>query len=148
MLITNTNMKIRSIFFLLIILLSSVGCVPSQLETGLPNQNPTPFTMQPDLEVIQDLALAVNDFGFSLLWNLREEEGNLILAPFSLYQSLTMVYAGARNETADQMHQVLGFDLNQTRLHTTMRNLNTHVSIFIQGKKQTGRNESVNIWDS
>jgi serpin B len=38
---------------------------------------------------------------------LREGEGNLFLSPISISTALGMTYAGARGETAAQMHAVL-----------------------------------------
>jgi serpin B len=51
-----------------------------------------------------------NKFAFKLYHELKNnEDKNIIYSPFSISTALAMVYAGARNETADQMRMVLNF---------------------------------------
>jgi serpin B len=56
-------------------------------------------------------------FAFELYQALREQEGNLFYSPHSISVALAMTYAGARNETAQQMAATLQFLLEQERLH-------------------------------
>jgi len=56
-------------------------------------------------------------FAFELYKALREEEGNLFYSPYSISLALAMTYAGARDETAQQMADTLQFLLEQERLH-------------------------------
>jgi len=56
-------------------------------------------------------------FAFELYQALREQEGNLFYSPHSISVALAMTYAGARNETAQQMADTLNFILEQERLH-------------------------------
>jgi serpin B len=67
-----------------------------------------------------DLALLIEGnsaFAFKLYQTLREEEGNLFYSPHSISVALAMTYAGARNQTAEQMANTLQFILEQERLH-------------------------------
>jgi len=67
-----------------------------------------------------DLALLIEGnsaFAFKLYQALREEEGNLFYSPHSISVALAMTYAGARNQTAEQMADTLQFLLEQERLH-------------------------------
>jgi len=67
-----------------------------------------------------DLALLIEGnsaFAFELYQALREEEGNLFYSPHSISVALAMTYAGARNQTAEQMANTLQFLLEQERLH-------------------------------
>jgi serpin B len=56
-------------------------------------------------------------FAFELYQALREQEGNLFYSPHSISVALAMTYAGARNQTAEQMAATLQFMLEQDRLH-------------------------------
>jgi serpin B len=57
----------------------------------------------------EDILVASNTaFAFNLYTQLREQEpGNLFFSPYSLSLALAMTYAGARNQTAQQISQVL-----------------------------------------
>ncbi|MGA8848775.1 MAG: serpin family protein [Dehalococcoidia bacterium] len=56
-------------------------------------------------------------FAFKLYQALKGKEGNLFYSPYSISLALAMTYAGARNETAQQMADTLHFLLEQDRLH-------------------------------
>jgi len=56
-------------------------------------------------------------FAFELYQALKGKEGNLFYSPYSISMALAMTYAGARNETAEQMADTLQFMLEQERLH-------------------------------
>ncbi|MBY0527462.1 MAG: sigma-70 family RNA polymerase sigma factor [Gemmataceae bacterium] len=56
-------------------------------------------------------------FAVDLYGKLREKPGNLVYSPYSVSTALAMTYAGARNDTAAQMAQVMHFTLPQDRLH-------------------------------
>jgi len=66
----------------------------------------------------QELLVKGNSaFAFELYQELKGEEGNLFYSPYSISLALAMTYAGARNETAEQMADTLQFLLDQERLH-------------------------------
>jgi serpin B len=70
-------------------------------------------------------------FALELYARLRQEDnGNVFLSPYSISTALAMTYAGARNQTATQMEEVLHFPREQERLHPAcaalMRTLNTN----------------------
>ena len=56
-------------------------------------------------------------FAFELYKALKGEEGNLFYSPYSISLALAMTYAGACNETAQQMADTLQFMLDQNSLH-------------------------------
>ncbi len=61
----------------------------------------------------QGLANSSNEFGFELLRELMQEEGeeeNLFISPTSIYTALAMTYNGARGETREAMAEVLGVE--------------------------------------
>jgi serpin B len=56
-------------------------------------------------------------FAFDLYQALKGEAGNLFYSPYSISVALAMTYAGARNQTAEQMADTLQFMLEQDKLH-------------------------------
>lgn len=54
----------------------------------------------------------------------ESESENVFFSPYSVSQALAMVYAGAEGTTAEQMAQILGFDLDEPALHETFNALN------------------------
>lgn len=54
-----------------------------------------------------NLARNSNELGFDLYRRLCRTPGNLVMSPASLSIALTMTWAGARGETAEQMREVL-----------------------------------------
>ena len=73
----------------------------------------------PDVSTSEQALLVEGNsaFAFELYQALKGEEGNLFYSPYSISLALAMTYAGARNETAEQMAATLQFLLEQDRLH-------------------------------
>lgn len=65
----------------------------------------------------QTLAGNTNSFAIDLYKQLRGQEGNLFLSPYSVWTALTMTYAGARGDTATEMHKVLHLPDDKEKLH-------------------------------
>ncbi len=61
------------------------------------------------------LAASGNAFALDLYSRVAGGEGNLFLSPYSIHSALSMVYAGARGETAGQMQHVLHLSTDQNR---------------------------------
>jgi serpin B len=73
---------------------------------------------------LEALAAAQNRFALDLYRVLKESDENLFYSPYSIAVALSMAYAGARGETADQMAEVLHLgDLTQEGLHPAMNAL-------------------------
>jgi serpin B len=64
-------------------------------------------------------AVANNDFAYRLLSQLPKK-GNLFYSPFNIRAALAMVYAGAREKTADEMMKTCGFAKDQKVFHLVM----------------------------
>lgn len=79
---------------------------------------------QADPEAVKQLAHSNNGFALALYQALRDEDGNLIYSPYSIFQALLMTGAGAQGETASQMASVLGVDVNDPAIHNLMNALN------------------------
>jgi len=72
---------------------------------------------------------AGNRFGVELYSRIYEVEGNLFFSPMSVHTALSMTLAGASNQTAIQMAEVLGFERIGQDIHsdfaTLLEDLNT-----------------------
>jgi serpin B len=66
-----------------------------------------PETPPPSADDLKGLAASNNAFGLDLFAKVRAQKGNLAISPLSLATALTMTWAGARGETAEQMKKVL-----------------------------------------
>ncbi len=96
-----------------------------EMLTGKVDYNPNPQYIPEDAE---ELADANNQFAFDLYQQLNSGQGNVLYSPYSLYQALTMVYAGARGDTASQFESVLHYPLSQEEIHAVSNALNLALS--------------------
>jgi serpin B len=99
--------------------------------------------ISPDVSTSEQTLLVEGNsaFAFELYQALREQEGNLFYSPHSISLALAMTYAGARNETAEQMADILQFMLEQDRLHPAFNWLDTELASRgedAQGKDDKG----------
>jgi serpin B len=58
-----------------------------------------------------------NYFAFDLMHNLPFSDSNLVFSPFSISSALAMTYAGARDQTMQEMSATLFFDPDQEAFH-------------------------------
>ncbi|QIZ72358.1 serpin family protein [Oxynema aestuarii] len=73
-----------------------------------------------------DVATLVKDnnaFALDLYHHLRQQPGNLFIAPYSLSRSFAMTYAGARGQTAAEIAKVLHLSLPEPRVHEAFASL-------------------------
>lgn len=82
------------------------------------------------------MAQANNAFALKLYRELTSTGGNVFFSPYSLESAMAMTYLGARANTARQMAEVLGFTLDQSRLHPAMAGLARILSAAAQAKDQ------------
>ena len=86
----------------------------------------------PVLAASADLkALGQGGAGFTLnLYQqlLAKEKGNIFFSPYSISLALSLVLAGAKGETAQEMVKVLGLNLPPERLHPAMGELVRHLT--------------------
>ncbi len=117
--ITILSQKSLSALIGLALLLTLVACI------GQPQ--PEPATVQSSVkretapavtEIAQvELSASNRAFAFDLYQALRGEDGNLFYSPHSISIALAMTYAGARENTAQQMAETLHFTLPSWQLH-------------------------------
>ena len=85
-------------------------------------------------------------FAFELYQALKGKEGNLFYSPYSISLALSMTYAGARGETAQQTADTLEFLLEQDRLHPAFNWLAAELATRGQGAQgKDGKGFRLNI---
>jgi serpin B len=72
---------------------------------------------------LAELVKGNTEFAFSLYKQIASGEENLFYSPYSISIALAMTYAGAKDQTADQMAQALQFLLPPDRLHPAFNRL-------------------------
>lgn len=114
-----------------------------QLKISSPKESPVitaQRTSKPTAE-IKAVVKGNNAFALDLYHQLRNQQGNLFVSPYSLSTALAMTYAGARGETATEMSKVLHFTLGQERLHPAFAALRTQ----LDAQKQQGEGVQLKI---
>lgn len=96
-----------------------------EMLTGKVDHNPDPQYVPEEAEQLAD---ANNLFAFDLYQQLNGGQGNVLYSPYSLYQALTMVYGGARGDTAGQFESVLHYPFSQEEIHRVSNALNLALS--------------------
>ena len=77
---------------------------------------------------IDELVNGNTDLSFDLYRQLCEGNGNLFFSPFSISSGFAMLYAGAINKTARQIHETMHFTLPSERLHPVFKSLNVELN--------------------
>lgn len=113
------NRRIVKIGGILLAVTAAAVCVAALLLTRgdqpLPADLPLPAlsrTMDDTITAVAEVAAVAEGntvFGGRLYQLLREEEGNIIMSPFSVSGVMAMVAAGAGGETAEQVRQGMAF---------------------------------------
>ncbi|PRD22298.1 UNVERIFIED_CONTAM: Neuroserpin [Trichonephila clavipes] len=60
---------------------------------------------------VENLAVANNHLGIHLYKLLAKEDRNIFFSPFSISTALAMLFCGAHNGTAEEMRNVLGYEI-------------------------------------
>ncbi len=98
---------------------SQSGSEPDVIASSLTRElNPQPTSQQ-----LQALAEGNHALTLDLYRETASDDGNYMISTLSIRTAFAMVYAGARNTTADEMVSVLRFDPDQARLHEAMNAL-------------------------
>lgn len=69
------------------------------------------------------LAESNGEFAVALYRAAAKSQGNVAIAPLGVSTVMGMLYAGARGQTEAEMARVLGFDMEQSRLHAAFARL-------------------------
>ena len=110
------------------------GCAaPSASADEVRSEKPReafPDVAAEDLNTLND---GNNAFAFDLYHQIVEGSDNLFYSPYSISIALGMTYAGARNETEQQMAQAMHFELPQAQLHTAFNSLDQELNARGEG---------------
>jgi hypothetical protein len=73
-------------------------------------------------------------FAFNMYRQVAVDRENLFFSPHSISTALAMTWAGANGETSDEMKEVLGFSLEEARVHEAFNALDAD----LDGRDQEG----------
>ncbi len=88
----------------------------------------------------KSIADGSTNMAVDLYRQLGLSKGNVFFSPFSIASALAMTYAGARDETANQMKEVLHFQLEQSGVNSAFRSLNLKLA---QAARQSDQELSI-----
>ncbi len=74
-------------------------------------------------EVPPQIAESVNEFAFDFYRKVYETDENVFFSPVSVYTAFSVLYEGARGETAGQMLDVFGFEPDDAARHSASANM-------------------------
>ncbi len=104
-------------------LVATAGCAAARSDAPLapaggaqPGPDRRPPTAVPAGDV-QALAEGANAFAFEMYDQLASTKGNFAYSPASISTALAMTFAGAQGETAQQISDVMHFELPPAQLH-------------------------------
>ncbi|WP_394840203.1 serpin family protein [Pendulispora rubella] len=80
---------------------------PAPSASTMPSASDTPASSATSPEIVTRFAHDSNLFGFDLYQRVRTQKGNIAVSSASITTALTMTWAGAKGDTADQMRKVL-----------------------------------------
>jgi len=118
----------RNILFVMLCIMTLAGCAA----------NPTPTAQSGNLTgklayetapqfieaELQQLAVSQNEFANAIFAYQAQAKENLVISPYSLYQALSMLYAGAAGETASEMRLAMRLPWEDARMHRLVNALN------------------------
>ncbi|MFT3774579.1 MAG: serpin family protein [Minicystis sp.] len=94
-----------------------------------------------DDETMQKVEKGNSAFAMDLYQAIRTDPGNLFYSPYSISAALAMTFAGARNQTEEQMAKVLHFDVSQDKLHPAFNALD--LALQSRGENAKGQDGGV-----
>ena len=89
--------------------------------TGKLVYDPAP---QFSVDELQQIVASLNDFAKATFVHQAQAQENLVISPYSLYQVLSMLYAGAAGETASEMRLAMRLPWEDARVHRLVNALN------------------------
>lgn len=118
----------QKIVFVVLCVIVLAGCAasptaslqPETLTGKLAYETAPQFT---DAE-LQELVSSQNAFANAIFAYQAQAKENLVISPYSLYQILSMLYAGAAGETASEMRQTLRLPWEDADAHRVINALN------------------------
>ncbi len=110
--------------FIIISAAAFIVILQNQPDSDITNEDITPDDEEPISVGNLSFHDAVNTFSFDIFKEVYEaNEDNLFISAYSIFTALAMTYEGARNETAEEMANVLSVEQDNESFHTYMKNL-------------------------
>lgn len=98
---------------------------------------------------LQTLAGGMNNFAVNLLKQINKNpDENLIFSPYSISLALAMAYAGAGGKTAEEMAQVLNFNLPPEELYKQLNSLDQSLYVIPEHLKDQDGSFQLNVANS
>ncbi len=117
---------------------SSTGTVEKTQKTSSPQElsasppqmtsDKTDIPIPDENKNISGTVDSLNQFALSLYSQLGNPQDNSFFSPYSIFNALVITYAGAKNQTAQQMQQVLHLPKDDQHLHATFSQLTQQLS--------------------
>jgi serpin B len=107
--------------------------------------------LSPDIQAsdLESLISGNTSFALELYQRISENNKNTFLSPYSITLALAMTYAGAKNQTAQQMADTLHFMLSQEKLHPAFNYLDQELASREESAySQDGKGFRLNIANS
>lgn len=83
-------------------------------------------------EIPSKMAMANNAFAINLYKQIKadskHEDANIFFSPFGLYTAASLLYEGARGDTASQIRDVFGFEPDDDARHKLMSNASSSIN--------------------
>ncbi len=120
----------RKISFVALCLMILAGCVASPTPTTSPQIGDLTGKLayetvsQFSEAELQQIVASNNDFARAIFVHQAEAKENLVISPYSLYQVLSMLYAGAAGQTASEMRVAMRLPWEDARVHRLVNALN------------------------
>ena len=76
----------------------------------------------------KDIVTGNNDFAVDFYRQVSDNDNNIFFSPTSMYMAFSMLYEGARENTARQIQQVFGFDPNEALRHNATAHIMASVN--------------------
>lgn len=128
-------------FYSLALLLSTVACDKTTINTNTSPQNP-PATTQ------SQIVSGNSQFAVDIYQELVDENENQMLSPYSISTALAMVYTGSDGNTATELQNVMGYGINNNAFHQTYNQLTNSIEQNVSSPANSEVNVVNKIWRS
>lgn len=119
---------IRKISTMALCLAILAGCAATPTSTAQSGELTGKLAYDPAPQFSEDelnqLVASQNDFAGAIFLHQAQTKENLVISPYSLYQALGMLYAGASDETASEMRLAMRLPWEDARVHRLVNALN------------------------
>jgi serpin B len=94
---------------------------------------------------IEKLVQSNTQFAIDMYEQIKTEKGNLFFSPYSISTVLALLYGGAREETAEQIADIIHLSLGDKKLHNAFREIQTRLNV-IQQKGNIELHTANSLW--